>query len=153
MDGGTLFSPHTVNKFTDIERNDQNNNHNNNNNNVTNNITDNTHIYQSHQHRQPMNSTELTQNSAPLNTTLPTLPNVNTPLPRLHRQNSVHFNIEPIILNNSTQPTPATNQNIPSTPQQLVNIFRQLNSQTHKKLQMLQPLIIYRQRQHKCHQL
>ena len=33
-----------------------------------------------------MNSTELTQNPDPLNTTLPTLPNINTPLIRLQRQ-------------------------------------------------------------------
>ena len=49
--------------------------------------TNNTHIYQNHQHRQPVVSTELTENSDPLNTTLPTLPNVKTPLPSLHRQN------------------------------------------------------------------
>ena len=61
---------------------------------------------------------------------MPPLPNVNTPLPRLHRQNSVHFNTEPIILNNSTQPTQGTNQNIQITPQQLVNIVRQINSQS-----------------------
>ena len=47
-----------------------------------------------------------------------------------NRQNSVHFNTEPIILNNSTQPTQGTNQNIQITPQQLVNIVRQLNSQS-----------------------
>ena len=76
-----------------------------------------------------MNSIELTQISHPLNTTIPILPNVNTHLPRLDRQNSVHFNIEPIILNNSTQPTHGKNQNIQITPQQLVNIVRQINSQ------------------------
>ena len=80
----------------DLEDNDQNNNQNN----STTNTTDNTHIYQNHQHIQPVNSTELTQNSIPLNTTIPTFPNVITPLPRLHRQNSVHFNTEPIILIN-----------------------------------------------------
>ena len=73
--------------------------------------------------------TELTQNSDLLNTTLPTIPNVNTPLSRLHRQNSVHFNTESIILNNSTQPTETTSQNIQITPHKLVNIVRQLNSQ------------------------
>ena len=72
-----------------------------------------------------MNSTELTQKSNPLNTTIPLLPNVNTPLLRLHRQNSVHFNTEPIILINSTQPTQGTNHSI----HQLVNIVRQINSQ------------------------
>ena len=72
----------------------------------------------------------MTQNSDPLSKTIPILPNVNTPFPRLHRQNSVHFNIEPIILNNSTQPTQGTNQIIQITPQQLVNIVRQIISQS-----------------------
>ena len=76
-----------------------------------------------------MNSTELTQNSNPLNTTIPQLPNLNTPLPRLHRQNSVHFNTQPIILSNSTQPTQGANQNIQITPEHLENIVRQINSQ------------------------
>ena len=49
-----------------------------------------------------MNTTELTQNSDPLNTTQPKLFNAN-------------------ILNNSTQPTLTTNQNIQITPQQFVN--------------------------------
>ena len=75
-----------------------------------------------------MNSTELAQNSDSLKTTIPKLPNINTLLPHLHRQNSVHFNTEPIIHNNSTQPIQETNQNIQITPQQLVNIMRQLNS-------------------------
>ena len=128
LDDGTLFSSHTVNTLIDLESNDHNNNSNNNNNNVTTNTTNSTHIYQSHQHRQSVNSTELTQNSDPINTTPATLPNVNTPLSRLHRQNSVHFNTEPIILKNSTLPKQVTNQNIQITPQQLVNIDRQLNS-------------------------
>ena len=72
----------------------------------------------------------MTQNSNPLNTTIPPLPNVNTPIPRLHRQDSVHFNTEPVILNNSTQPTQETNQSIQITPQQSVNIVRQINSQS-----------------------
>ena len=87
-------------------------------------------FYQNHQHRQPVNSTELRQNSDPLNRTIPPIPNVNTPLPRIHRQNSVHFNTVPIILNNSTQPTQGTNQSIQITPQQLVIIVRQINSQS-----------------------
>ena len=77
-----------------------------------------------------MNSTELTQNLDPINTTIQILPIVNTPLPSLHRQNSLHFNTESIILNNSTQPTQGTNQNIQITPQELVNIVRQLSSQS-----------------------
>ena len=77
-----------------------------------------------------MNSTQLTQNSNPLNTTIAPLPNVNTPLQHLHRQNSVHFNTEPIILNNSTQLAQGTNQSIQITPQQIVNIVRQINSQS-----------------------
>ena len=76
-----------------------------------------------------MNSTKFTQNSVPLNPTIQILPKVNTPLPRLHRQNSVHFNTEPIILNKSTQPTQGTNKNFQIAPQQIVNIVRQLNSQ------------------------
>ena len=72
----------------------------------------------------------MTQNSNPLNTTIPPLPNVNTPLPRLHRQSFVHFNTEPIIHNNSTQPTQGTAQNIKITPQQLANIVRQKNAQS-----------------------
>ena len=40
--------------------------------------------YQNQQNRQPVNSTELTQNSDPLNTTLPQIPNINTPLPSLY---------------------------------------------------------------------
>ena len=130
LDDGTLFSSHTVNTLIHLENNDQNNNQNNNYNNVTSKTTNTTHIYQNHKHRQPVNSTELTQNSDPLNTNLPTLPNLNTPLQRLRRQNSVHFNTEPIILNNSTQSTLTTNQYIQKTPHQFVNIVRQLNSQS-----------------------
>ena len=54
---------------------------------------------------------------------------MNTPLPRLQRQSSVHFNTERVILNKSTQPTLRNNQNIQITPQQLVNLVRQPNSQ------------------------
>ena len=122
LDDGTLFSSHTVNAIFDHEYNDQDNN-------TTTITTENTNIYQYLQHRQPVISTELTQNSNPINTTTPPLPNVNTPLLRLHRQNSVHFNTQPIILNNSTQPTHGANQNIQIPQQQLVNIVRQINSQ------------------------
>ena len=76
----------------------------------------------------------MTQNSILLNTTIPPLPDVNTPLPRLHRQNSVHFITQPIILKNSTQPTQGTNQSIQITPQQLLSIVRQLNSQNTKQI-------------------
>ena len=130
------MSSHTVITIIDLEDNDQNNNQSNNNhtnNNSTTNTTDSTYIYQNHQHRQPVNSTKLTQNSDPLNTTIPKLPNVNKNLPSLHRQNSVHFNTEPIVLNNSTQLTHGTNQNIQITSQQLVNIVKQLNSQNTTK--------------------
>ena len=112
LDDGTLFSSHKVNTLIDLADNDKNNNKNNNKNTNINSTTDITNIYQNHYHRQPLNSTELTQNSDPLNTTIPKLPNVNTPLPRLHRQNSIHFNTEPIIPNNSTQPTQGANQSI-----------------------------------------
>ena len=97
LDDGTLFSLHTVNKLIDLGDNDQKNqqnNNNNTNNNSNTNTTDSKHIYQNHQHRQPENSTELTQNSDPLNTTITILPNVNTLLPRLHRQNSILFKTE-----------------------------------------------------------
>ena len=129
LDDGTLFSSHTVNTLIDLDDNDQNNNQNNKNHANNNSTIDNTTNYQNNQHRQPVNSTELTQNSDTLNTTIPILPNINTSLPRLHRQNSVHFNTEPIIFNNSTQPTQGTNQNIQITPQELVYIVRQINSQ------------------------
>ena len=105
LDDGTIFSSYTVNTLIDLGDNDQNNNQSNNNNtnnNSTTNTTDSTHIYQNHQHRQPVNSTELTQNSDPLNTNMPILPNLNTPLPRLNRQNSAHFNTDILFL--ITQP-------------------------------------------------
>ena len=70
LDGGTLFSSHTVITLNDLEDNEQNNNNNRN--------TNNTHLYQNHQHRQPVNSTEMKQNSDPLNTIIAILPNVNT---------------------------------------------------------------------------
>ena len=120
LDDGTIFSSHTVNTLIDFEDNDQNNDQNNNNHSNNNSTTYNTNNYQNHQHRQPVDSTELTQNSDPLNTTIPILSNINTSSLRLHRQNSAHFNTEPIILNNSTQPTQGTNQNVQITPQQLV---------------------------------
>ena len=81
LDDGTLFSSHTVKtiSLTDLENN--NNNINNNNHEVINDTANNTIIYESHRNRQPVKSTELTQSSDPLNTTLPLLPNINTPLP------------------------------------------------------------------------
>ena len=115
-----------MNTLIGLENNGQNNNQTNDNNHFTNDITNNTNIYQNNQHRHPVISTELTQNSDPLHTNLPTLPIVNTPLSRLKGQNSVHFNTETVVLNNSTQPTLT---NIEITPQQLVNLVRQLNSQ------------------------
>ena len=127
LDDGTLLSSHAVNTIIGLEENNNNNN-NYNNYPTTNNTTD-THLYQNYQNRQPINSTELTQNSDTLNTTIPPLPNVNTPLPRLNKQNSVHSNTQPVIRNNSTQPTKGANQNIQITPQQFLNIVRQLNAQ------------------------
>ena len=97
LDEGTLFSSHTVKTLIDLDDNGQNNNQTNDTNHVTNDITNNTNIYQNNQHRQPVRSTELTQNSDPLNTALSILPNVKKPL--LRRQNSVHFNTESVILN------------------------------------------------------
>ena len=133
LDDGTPFSSHTVNTLIELDDNGQNNSYSNKNNNATNDTTNNTNIYRNHQHRQPVKSTGLTQNSGPLNKTLPTLPNINTPLPRLQRQNSIHFNFEPLILNNSTQPTLTTNQTIQITPQQSVNLVRQLDSQNNQQ--------------------
>ena len=148
LDDGTLFSSHTVNTLIDLDNKDQNSNDNNNQN-ITTNTTDNTHNYQNQQHKQSVSS----KSSDQLNTTLPKLPNVNTPLPRLHRQHSVHFNTEPVILNNSTQPAQIANQNIKITPRQLVNIVRQLNSQnTQQKTNAPIPLI-YKQRLHKRYHL
>ena len=72
LDDGTIFSSHTENTLIDLEDNGQTNHHSNNNNNATNDTTKNTNCYQNHQHGQPVNSTELTQNSDTLNTTLPT---------------------------------------------------------------------------------
>ena len=99
LDDGTLFSSHTL---IELEDKGQNNYQTNDNNHVNNDTTNHTKLQQNNQHRQPVNSTELTQNSDILNTTLPTLPNVNTPLPRLQRQNSVHFHTGPDILKNAT---------------------------------------------------
>ena len=124
LDDGTLFSSHAVNTIIILK----DNNNNNNNYPATIKTTD-THLYQNHQNRHPINSTELTQNLYPLNTTIPPLPNINTLLPRLNRQNTVHFNLEPVILNTSTPTTQGAYQNIQITPQQLVKIVRQLNSQ------------------------
>ena len=104
LDDETLFSSHAVNTVIDLK---ENNNNNTNYHDVDNTID--THLYQNHQNRQPVNSTELTQNSDRLNATIPPLPNVNTPLPQLYTRTSVHFNTQPLILNNSTQPTQGPN--------------------------------------------
>ena len=85
LDDGTLFSTHTVTTLIDLDDNGQTNNQPNDNNHVTNDTSNNKIIYQNNQHRQLVNSTELTKNSDSLYTTLPALPNVNTPLPRLQR--------------------------------------------------------------------
>ena len=61
LDDGTLFSSHTVNTLIDFDDNGQANHHNNKNNNLFNDTTNNTNFYQNHQHRQTVNSTELTQ--------------------------------------------------------------------------------------------
>ena len=66
LDVGTLFSSHTVNTLIELEDNGQNNNQTNDNNHLTNDTTSNTNIYQNHQHRQLVSSTELTQTSDPL---------------------------------------------------------------------------------------
>ena len=76
-----------------------------------------------------MISTKLAQNSDLLNTTLPLLPNINKTLARFQRQNSVHVNTEPDILNTSSQPASKNNQNIHLTPQQLINFVRKFKSQ------------------------
>ena len=106
LDEGILFSSPAVNTLIDLEDNDQNNNQNNKNN--TNNIstTDNTHIYQNHQHRQPVNSTELTQNSDPINTTIPILPNISTPLPFAVYTDKIQYILIPNLLFLIIQPNP-----------------------------------------------
>ena len=116
LDDGTLFSSHRVKILVDLEDNGQTNNQINDNNNVTNDTTNNKNIYQNHQHRQAVNLIELTQNSEPLNTTLPTLPNVNKPLSRLQRQIYVHFSTELIMLNNSTHSALTNNEIFQITP-------------------------------------
>ena len=128
LDDGTICSSHTVNALIDLEDHGQNATRNDNTTTVKE-TTNNTNIYQNQQHKQPVKLIELTENSDPLNTILTTLPSVNTPLPRLQRQNSVHFNTEPVILNNSTRETLTNNQNIHINPQHFVNLVRQLNSQ------------------------
>ena len=130
---GTLFTSHFVITLSliDLEKNKTNNSNNNNKNNqeVVNDTTHNTNISEDHRIRQTVNSTELTQYANCLITTLPLLPNINKTLLRLQRQKSVHFNNEPVVLNTFTRPTLTNNQNILSSPQQLVNFVRQINSQ------------------------
>ena len=109
-------------------------------------MTNSTIIYENHKNQQPTNSIELTHGPDPLNTTLLILPNLNTQLPPLRRQYSVHFPTEPVILNTSAQSS-RNKKNIQLTPQQLVNFVRQFNSQNNQ--QMLQHRILYKQRQHK----
>ena len=65
-----------------------------------------------------INSSEITESSEQLNTNFPILPNVYTQIPRLRRQNSVHFNTERVISNTSAQHFSTKNQNIQLTPQQ-----------------------------------
>ena len=117
LDDGTLFSFHTVNTLIDLENQDNNNISNKKNYNYTNSdTTSNTNTYEDHKHCKLVNSTELTQKSDPLNTTLKPLLSVYTLLSRLQRLNSVQFNTEPVILKNSPQPTITNNQNIQLTP-------------------------------------
>ena len=129
LDDGTLLSSHTVNSSIDLEDHGQNTTRNNNTT-TAKETTNNTNIYKN----QRVNSTELTQNSDPLNTTLPNLPIVNTPLPRLQRQHSLHFNTEFVVLNISKQSTLTSYQIIEMNPQQLVNLVRQLNSQNTQQI-------------------
>ena len=60
LEDGTLFSSHTVNTLIDIEKDGQTKNHNNKNNNVANDTSNNINVYQNYQHRQPVNSSDLT---------------------------------------------------------------------------------------------
>ena len=113
LDDGIFFASHTDNTLIDHGQNTTRSN----NTTTANETTNSTIIYRNQQHRQPVNSNELSQNSDPLITTISTLPNVNTPLPSFQGQNFVHFNIEPVILNNSVQSILANNQNIQITPQ------------------------------------
>ena len=70
---------HTLNTLSQIDL-EKNNNHNNINQ-VISETTNNLNIYENHRKRQLVNSTELVRNSGPLNTTLPALPILYTPLP------------------------------------------------------------------------
>ena len=83
-----------------------------------------------------------------------TIPNINTPLPRLQRQISVYFETEPHILNTSSQLTSTNNQNIQLTPQQIVNIFEQFISKDNQKSKNTPTPIFCRQHPRKhLHQL
>ena len=104
-----------------------------NNNEAINDTTNKIKSYENHRNRQPVISISLTRNLDPLNTTLQLLPNINTPLPRLQRQKSIHFNAEPVILNRLTQPVSIKNQNIQLTPQQQVIFVRLIKSQNSQQ--------------------
>ena len=69
------------------------------------------------------------------NTTLPILPKVNTPLPKVQRQNLLHFKTGPKLLTCSNQPFQETQnyqQNIQMTAQRLVYLSRQLKTQSNQ---------------------
>ena len=67
LDDGKPISSNTVNTLISLETHNKSNNLDNNNHNHTDGkTTNNTNSYEDHKHRQPLNSTELTQNSRPI---------------------------------------------------------------------------------------
>ena len=77
------FSSHTVNTLSLFDLENKNNHKNNIG--AIKHATNNTNFYENHRSREPVKSTELTQNLDPLNTTLPLIPKINTPLPHLKK--------------------------------------------------------------------
>ena len=82
LDDEQFFHLTLPKKFSPIEFKKINNN----NKEVNIHTIDNAEIYQSHRNRQPVISSELTQNSDLFNSSLPLLSNITTPLPRLQKQ-------------------------------------------------------------------
>ena len=80
-----------------------------------------------------MNPTELKKKFKPIKYNYTTITKSEHTFTTSTQTNSVHFNTEPIVLNNSTQPTQMTNQKIQITPRHLVNIVRQINSQSKQQ--------------------
>ena len=119
LDDGSKFLSRTANKLSLIDHQNNINN------------TNNKNHFEKYLNQQPENSTKLTQRSNLLNGTIPTLPNLNTHLTRLKRQNLVHLNTKRVILNTSIQQSSTNNKNKQLTQQQIVNFFRRFTSQNN----------------------